>query len=93
MANKTIEGTIRSLREVTNRKNGERKMTGVITMMSEFGDKVVITSGPDILEGLNPEDLISIELKNPQKTLKDSLSAKREDLPPAKKEATKKGKK
>ena len=85
-----IIGTIRTVKEIRTRKKDIRKMQGCLVIMNEDGDRVDIKSDPSILEGVNPEEEVTVTISKANKTLKEALETKREEAADKKE---KKGKK
>lgn len=67
-----ISGTIRSLRKTESRNKDVDKVQGSIKVMNEVGDTVSLLAGPEILDGFNPDDNVTIVIKREQQTLDES---------------------
>lgn len=74
MGEMKFDGTIRAVRKTENRKKNADMRTAGLTVMSEEGDKAVLTFGdPRAVLGFNPEDRVVVSVRNANKTLSEAI--------------------
>ena len=77
MADVTIEGTIKSVSKTEQHKKDIDNEYAQVSIKNNFGETVNITGKPGLLNGMKPNDPVTVTIKKTQKTIAEAMKDKR----------------